>query len=124
MAAAYAEQEIEKRGMKDVEVVMGGTEPAESVHDVVEEVMEEDGVDLCGSKPRRITEEDISNANIVVTMGCSAGEVCPATWTGDSRDWGLDDPSNTSFEEAKRIRDEVRNRVAELFDELDQDGGG
>jgi protein-tyrosine-phosphatase len=52
-------------------------------------------------------------------MGCSAEDVCPATFVGENRDWDLDDPGDASREEARSIRDEVKGRVLELFDEID-----
>jgi len=51
-------------------------------------------------------------------MGCSAGGVCPATWSGDSRDWGLEDPDHKPREEVAAIRDEIERRVTELLDEV------
>lgn len=123
MAVAYAEREVRERSLSDVEVVMGGTEPTDHVHAVVREVMLEDGVDVGDRTPRRISPDDLMGTDIVVTMGCSAEGVCPAAWTGDARDWGLRDPTDASPEEAREIRDKVKQRVGELFDELRRDGG-
>lgn len=47
-------------------------------------------------------------------MGCSAADVCPATWNGENRDWGLDDPHG----EAATVVREIQTRVEALFDEL------
>lgn len=124
MAMAYAEKEVKERGLGDaVEVVMGGTEPADAVHDVVVDVMLEDGVDVHDRVPREIRRDDVMEADVVVTMGCSAEGVCPATWSGYVIDWGLPDPADASTEEARKIRDEVKQRVVELFDELEWDRG-
>jgi arsenate reductase (thioredoxin) len=51
-------------------------------------------------------------------MGCSAEGVCPATWSGENRDWGLEDPHGKDPETVRAIRDEVERRVEALFDEL------
>ena len=51
-------------------------------------------------------------------MGCSASDVCPVTWNGKNRDWGLDDPHERSIAEVREIRDEIEERVIALFDEL------
>jgi protein-tyrosine-phosphatase len=52
-------------------------------------------------------------------MGCSADDVCPATWSGDNRDWDLDDPHGRSLDIVREIRDEIRDRVADLLSELE-----
>jgi arsenate reductase len=51
-------------------------------------------------------------------MGCDAADVCPAGWGGENRDWDLDDPDGRDPEAVREIRDTIRRRVSELFDEL------
>ena len=118
MATAFAEREAERRDL-DVEVVTGGTDPADEVHGVVADVMQEVDSDIRERSPREVTADDLSESDYVVTMGCSAEDVCPATFVGENRDWDLDDPDGATPEEARRIRDEVRNRVVALLDEVE-----
>lgn len=119
MAAAFAEIEQERRTLEgQVDVLTGGTQPAESVHDTVVEVMEEIGIDLRNRTPRTIMSDELEDCDYVVTMGCSAEGICPATWTGESRDWNLDDPHGKDLDTVRDIRDEIERRVRELFDEL------
>ena len=118
MAAAFAERERDRRGLADrIEIVTGGTRPADEVHGVVVEAMREVGVDLGDRSPREVTPDELRAMDLVVTMGCSASDVCPATWNGENRDWDLDDPHERSIEDVRRIRDEVEGRVIDLFDE-------
>ena len=120
MATAFAKRELENRTLGNrVEILTGGTNPADSVHERTVEVMQEAGIDLSDRTPREITFEEIQDADIVITMGCSADDVCPATWSGDSRDWDLDDPHGRSLAVVREIRDEIRGRVADLFTELE-----
>jgi protein-tyrosine-phosphatase len=122
MATAYAQRELENRNLGHrVEVVTGGTNPADSVHEGVVEVMQEDGIDLSDRTPREITFDELQEADIVITMGCSAEDVCPATWSGESRDWDLDDPHGQPLDAIHATRDEIRDRVADLFAELEAD---
>ncbi|MFD1588831.1 low molecular weight phosphatase family protein [Halorientalis brevis] len=122
MATAFARRERQRRGVEDaIDVLTGGTQPADHVHDEVVEVMQELDVDLSDRTPRDVTPEELQAADIVITMGCSAQDVCPATWNGDNRDWDLDDPHGQPVETVREIRDEIRTRVRALFDELDAD---
>lgn len=119
MAAAFAERERERRGNgHEIEVVTGGTRPADHVHAEVVDAMREAGFDLSGRSPREVTPGELQDATHVVTMGCSAGDVCPATWSGENRDWDLDDPDGRPPAAVRAIRDEVETRVSDLFDEL------
>ena len=52
-----------------------GTRPADRVHPVVIEAMREEGVDLSGTTPRRLTPELARGAGWLITMGC--GDECP-----------------------------------------------
>lgn len=118
MAAAFAERERDRRGLADrIEIVTGGTRPADAVHAVVVEAMREVGVDLGDRSPREVTPDELRAMDLVVTMGCSASDVCPATWNGENRDWNLDDPHGRPLAEVREIRDEIEERVGALFDE-------
>lgn len=123
MATAFAERERDARGV-DVDIVTGGTMPADHVHGSVVSAMAEKGFDLSNRTPREVTREELGECDVVVTMGCSAEDVCPATFTGENRDWGLDDPDELDPEGVRRVRDEIETRVDALFDELEATGDG
>ena len=117
MAYALAQREAEQRGLEDeIELITGGTRPADHVHDEVVRAMHAVGIDLSGRTPREITFEETQESDYVITMGCSADDVCPAGWAGENRDWNLDDPDGKSAAEVGRIRDEIERRVNDLFD--------
>jgi len=123
MATAFAERERAKRGLEDaVEITTGGTHPAESVHDIVVEIMAEadgGGIDLSDRTPREISTGELHACDVVATMGCSTLELDADDV--DVRDWALDDPDGADSETAKRIRDTVEERVTALFDEVEAD---
>ena len=128
MATAFAEREARERReaserasegrAETAEIVTGGTDPADRVHEGVVEVMAERDIDISGRTPREVTHEELRDCEYVITMGCSAKDVCPATWSGENRDWGLDDPDGQDLDAVREIRDEIEARVADLFEEL------
>ena len=111
MAAALAERERDKRGMDD-EIITGGVDPAESVHDEVVEAMQEIGIDISDRMPRQITPDDIEDVDYVMTMGCSVEQFRPADWSGESVVWDVE------AADVREQRDELSRRVEQLFDEL------
>jgi protein-tyrosine-phosphatase len=119
MATAFAERERDRRGLDGVEILTGGTRPADEVHDIVVTAMDEVGFDLAGRTPREITTEELRSCDVVATMGCSTLDIEGAESTVDVRDWALDDPGETDIEAVRAIRDEVERRVVALFDEVD-----
>ncbi|WP_079978628.1 arsenate-mycothiol transferase ArsC [Halolamina sediminis] len=119
MAYAFARRELARRGLDDrLDLLTGGTRPAEHVHPEVVDAMAAVEIDLSDRTPREVTVDELRASDYVITMGCSAADVCPAGWGGESRDWGLDDPDGQSPAEVAAIRDEIEHRVAALFDEL------
>ena len=62
MSTAFAERERAERGLENsVEILTGGTQPADHVHDEVVEVMGEEGVDLSDRTPREITTGELES---------------------------------------------------------------
>jgi protein-tyrosine-phosphatase len=122
MSTAFAERERERRDLDDVvEILTGGTHPAEHVHDVVVEVMGEEGFDLSERTPRRISTDELESCDYVATMGCSTLELDADGADVDIRDWALDDPDGEELDRVRDIRDEVRDRVRALFDEIERE---
>ncbi|MEY7851377.1 low molecular weight phosphatase family protein [Natrarchaeobius sp. A-rgal3] len=117
MATAFAERERTNRDL-EVEIVSGGTRPADAVHDVVVEVMADAGIDLSSRVPQAVSEETLETCDVVATMGCSTLELDAET---DVRDWDLTDPHGEDEERVEEIRDEVESHVEALFDDLEVD---
>jgi arsenate reductase len=92
--------------------VSAGTQPGERVHPVVVEAMLEVGIDVSNSRPQKLTEDLARGASLLVTMGC--GEECPYVPGLAREDWPLDDPKSRPLSDVRRIRDEIRDRVATL----------
>lgn len=119
MSTAFAERERERRGLEnDVEILTGGTLPADHVHEEVIEVMAEKGLDLSDRTPRTITIEELNSCDYVATMGCSTLDVGEVDDGVDVRDWALTDPDGKPLEDVRDIRDEIERNVVALFDEF------
>ena len=119
MAHAFAERERERRGLTDcVELLTGGTDPAERVHREVVEAMREAGIDIADRAPRKITLEELRSCDYVATMGCSTLDVGAVGDDVDVREWALADPHGQDLVRVREIRDEVERRVGALFDEV------
>jgi len=94
-----------------------GTRPAEHVHPVVVDAMREQGIDLSGRQPQKLTDTLAEWADVVVTMGC--GDECPYIPGKKYIDWELTDPDGKSLGEVRAIRDDIKTRVEQLANDLD-----
>jgi arsenate reductase (thioredoxin) len=112
MAAALLERIAGDR----VRVLSAGTQPADDVHPGVVEAMGEVGIDLSAVRPRRLEDDAVREADVVVTMGC--GDECPLYPGKRNEDWDLPDPADRPVEEVRAIRDEIDRRVRDLLTSL------
>lgn len=120
MATAFAERERTQRNLEnDIEIVTGGIDPHDHVHDDVIEVLREEGIDIADRTPRRITADDVRDADHVVTMGCSVDQFAPDDWKGSAVQWDLDHTGGDDLNAVRSQRDEIRRRVEGFFDRID-----
>jgi arsenate reductase len=112
MAAGFARQSAGN----SIEVMSGGSEPAESINPIAAEVMNEIGIDITTHTPQKFTEEMLHKVDVVVTMGC--GDTCPFIPGKTYVDWPLQDPKGQPIEVVRTIRDDIRQRVSDLIAEL------
>lgn len=120
MATAYAEVERTARKLKDeIEIVTGGIDPGDHIHAEAVEVLREDNIDISNRTPRRISAEDVADAEYVVTMGCDASAFTPEDWNGTAEQWDLMDPHGEELEGMRTQRDEIKQLVSEFFDKLE-----
>jgi arsenate reductase len=99
-----------------VEVLSGGSEPADEVHPEVREVLAERGLSP-EDQPKRFDAAMIQAADVVVTMGC--GEECPYYPGRTYLDWEVDDPHGRPVAEVREIVAEIDYRVRRLLTDLE-----
>ena len=107
------------------DVYSAGTEPAERVHPLAIQVMNEIGIDISGQHPKSIKEYlGKLSARYLIIVCDSANESCPSIFPGMVHRlfWPFDDPAKfvgcpeETLDEFRRIRDEIRERVREWLE--------
>jgi arsenate reductase (thioredoxin) len=114
MAAALLERLAEGR----VRVISAGSDPADRLNPAVVEAMKEAGIDISAERPKRLEDGMVRESDVVITMGC--GDACPIYPGKRYEDWELEDPSGKDLDTVRRIRDEIRERVEELVESLNE----
>jgi protein-tyrosine-phosphatase len=110
MSAAFFNQLVDPAIARGISA---GTHPAEHVHPVVVDAMQEVGIDLSAAKPQKLTAELAQNAEMLITMGC--GDECPYVPGLRRDDWPLPDPKGQGIESVRQTRDKIRERVFKLI---------
>ena len=112
MAAALLEHHAGGR----VRVRSAGTEPSDEIDPNVVAAMAERGLDVAAARPRGLRDDDLRDADVVITMGC--GDACPVVPATRYLDWDLPDPAGRPLAEIRPIRDDIERRVVDLLREL------
>jgi arsenate reductase len=112
MAAALLEQHAQGR----VRVRSAGSAPANEINPSVVAAMAEVGLDISKELPKRVSDEAVQEADVVITMGC--GDACPIFPGKRYLDWELPDPAGKRVDDVRPIRDEIDRRVKALLEEL------
>jgi arsenate reductase len=112
MAAALLERHAGGR----VRVRSAGTAPSDEIDPNVVAVMAERGLDVASARPRVLRDDDVREADVVITMGC--GDACPVVPGTRYLDWDLPDPAGMPLVEIRPIRDDIERRVVDLLREL------
>jgi arsenate reductase (thioredoxin) len=99
-----------------VEVLSAGSAPKDSINPVAVEVMLELGIDISQNSPKVLTADAVKESDVVITMGC--GDVCPIYPGKRYEDWELKDPAGQDLQTVREIRDDIKNRVTQLLNEL------
>jgi arsenate reductase len=99
-----------------VDVRSAGSEPADQINPVAVEAMREVGIDITAEQPKKLEYATAQASDVIITMGC--GDACPVFPGKRYEDWKLDDPAGQGIEAVRPIRDEIRERVAQLVSEI------
>ncbi|MEB3182737.1 MAG: arsenate reductase, glutathione/glutaredoxin type [Nostocaceae cyanobacterium] len=83
------------------------------------DIMAEIGVDISQQGSKALSEFNPEDYDAVISL-CGCGVNLPEAWVLREvfEDWQLDDPEGQSIETFRRVRDEVKERVVRLIEQL------
>jgi protein-tyrosine-phosphatase len=112
MATALLDHHAQGR----VHVRSAGSAPASEINPAVRAAMAELGLDLSKEFPKRLTDDAVRAADVVITMGCE--DACPVYPGKRYPDWSLPDPAGQPLDVVRGIRDQIDARVRDLLVEI------
>ncbi|HUH53328.1 MAG TPA: arsenate reductase ArsC [Microbacteriaceae bacterium] len=99
-----------------IEVRSAGSMPVAELNPVVVAAMQEVDIDITTQQPKALTDGDVEESDVVITMGC--GDACPFYPGKRYEDWKLDDPAGKRIDSVRPIRDDIHKRVEKLISSL------
>jgi arsenate reductase (thioredoxin) len=98
-----------------------GSDPGTTAHPQVLEALRELEIDASDHVPRKLDEDTIDWADVIVA---TCDDACPAVPGKRYLSWQLPDPRHEPLERVREIRDDIGARVGELAHELDVERSG
>ena len=115
MAKALFSHAAQRQGLP-LRAESASTEPGGHVRPVVAQAIREIGLEVSQEQPKLITNEMVSGATKVITMGCQVdADKCPAVFIKGVEDWGLPDPKDMPLPQVRALREDIQRRVEELL---------
>ena len=74
LAAAYFDRLARERGL-DYRAASAGTNPDDAPSPAVVAMLRDEGIDVAGHRPRRVTTEDLTSAHRVISLGCDPDDL-------------------------------------------------
>ena len=112
LAAAYFDQQASARGLP-FRADSAGTDPDAHPSPAVVTALRDEGIDVTGHRPRRVTGEDLMNASRVISLGCELGDLPQSDRRVDQ--WDDVPPASRDLAAA---RDAIRRHMEILLQEL------
>jgi glutathione/glutaredoxin type arsenate reductase len=105
-------------GADKIVVSSSGLESSQ-VDPIAVQVMSEIGIDISDQNSKPLSNFHPEDYDAVISL-CGCGVNLPEPWILREvfADWQLDDPEGESIETFRRVRDEVKERVAKLISDL------
>ena len=94
-----------------------GTVPADEVNPSALDVLKELNIDH-HSDPKILSDEMMSEADVIISMGCMSSDFCPITFIPKTQDWRIEDPVSYPIEKFREVRDVIKEKVDILLQEL------
>lgn len=96
-----------------------GTHPGKALNAESVQTLTELGIDIGDEHPKPISDDLLADVSLIITVGAEA-VVAPVSGV-EIRTWRTDEPSERGIEGMERmrlVRDDLKERVAALVDEL------
>lgn len=94
---------------------------AEKINEKAIILMQEEGIDISDKKPKLVTDEMKKSADriIVVCKECEEKGLCAALSQDKKIEyWRLDNPANMEIDQAREIRNKIKEKILNLLEEL------
>ncbi len=105
-------------GSSVMEVKSAGTNAIDAISSEIRLVMAEEGIDISGQRPKKLTAGMIRWADRGIVLGGTPELLYPELLKDKLVYWPTPDPYGQGVEAAREVRDLIKNRITDLIIDL------
>jgi arsenate reductase len=90
-----------------------GTMPADAIDPLAIQVLQEIDVSAKNQKPKKVTQEMLGGADMIISFGCLVSSMFPKD---KFREWIVDDPK--TLDDFRRVCNDLQEKIKQLIKEL------
>lgn len=117
MAEAFFNRYSKEKSI-DWQAESAGTMPAKNINPDVAKTMAEIGFDLSINRTKIFEKGKTSDYAKIISFGCIVISALPKDIRSRIEEWHVEDPHGKTLDEIRKIRNEIKSRVIELFEKL------
>ncbi len=102
-------------GSSVMEVKSAGTNAIDTISPEIRQVMAEEGIDISGQRPKKLTAGMIRWADRVIVLGGTPELLYPELLKDKLVYWPTPDPYGQGVEAAREVRDLIKTRITDLI---------
>ncbi len=102
-------------GSSVMEVKSAGTNAIDAISPEIRQVMAEEGIDISGQRPKKLTAGMIRWADRVIVLGGTPELLYPELLKDKLVYWPTPDPYGQGVEAAREVRDLIKTRITDLI---------
>lgn len=110
--SVMAERLFARETAGEHEARSAGSRPGDAPHPIVLDALAEIGIDASDHRPRKLDDELVTWADVVVA---TCDDACPVIPGKRYENWELPDPKGRTLLEVRALRDDIARRVSDLM---------
>jgi protein-tyrosine-phosphatase len=114
LAVAFANKALQADNLEDLVIASAGTDPDQEVSSAVAAYLKIRGLEQSIQRPRKVSQEDLSNAYKIVSLGCDLDQL--VEYQKKIIDWGDVPPTDEDLDLSAEI---ISMKVNHLMSSLE-----
>lgn len=104
---------------RKMKTISAGTKPDDKIHSWTVQLIKEVGIDVSQQKPKLLTNKLMNKTDKIIVMDSELLNSVPQKYLPKIEKWKIEKVFGKSIEEVREIRNQIKKRVEQLIERLE-----